>query len=262
MRVGLGQLDMIWEDKDASILKATDMIKTASMAACDIIIFPEMSFTGFSLNLDLIGENISDSYTMQRIRVLAKEYHIAIGYGWAALPEQSEKKGTNRFTIIDSNGTILSDYAKIHPFTYGGESDIFKGGNSLSVVSFKGRKIATFICYDLRFPEIFQIAAKEADIMFVIANWPSVRIDQWKALLKARAIETQSYFVGVNCFGSHGDIDYDGSSMAVDAIGNVIGYSANQENLTICDLDDRAGNLRNKFSTAKDRREELYKQYM
>ena len=94
--------------------------------------------------------------------------------------------------------------------------------------------------------------------MFVIAEWPASRRDHWKTLLRARAIETQSYVVGVNCTGTHDGLEYSGDSMAVDAIGNVLGCLEEKEGVLICDLDDKAWILRGKFQTAKDRQEDFY----
>ena len=111
------------------------------------------------------------------------------------------------------------------------------------------------------FPEIFQIAAREADVLLVIANWPQIRREHWQTLLRARAIETQSYVVGVNCVGMHDGCAYSGDSMAVDSIGNILGMLSGREGILVCDLDDRAWSLRHKFSTRADRREDLYRTY-
>ncbi|MDE6852265.1 MAG: carbon-nitrogen family hydrolase [Lachnospiraceae bacterium] len=266
MRVALGQLDMVWENKEASILRGEKMIREAAQAKADVIIFPEMSFAGFSMNLDQIGEPVGQSLTRQRMSDLARQYRIAIGYGWAALPEDSEMirgetRGTNRFTLIDHQGNLVTEYAKIHPFTYGGELERFARGEQIVSVPFLGRNISLFICYDLRFPELFQIASKQSDILFVIANWPGIRSAHWQTLLRARAIETQSYLVGVNCYGSRDGDSYSGDSMAVDSIGNILGILSGREGVLICDLDDRAWSLRQKFSTRADRQEELYGDY-
>lgn len=176
-------------------------------------------------------------------------------------PDGEEKLVTNRFTLLDKEGTVVGEYKKMHPFTYGGESDCYAKGNEIVTVPFLGRKIALFICYDLRFPEIFQIAAREADVLLVIANWPQIRREHWQTLLRARAIETQSYVVGVNCVGMHDGCAYSGDSMAVDSIGNILGMLSGREGLLVCDLDDRAWSLRHKFSTRADRREDLYRTY-
>ncbi|MCH5266874.1 MAG: carbon-nitrogen family hydrolase [Lachnospiraceae bacterium] len=261
MRVALGQLDMVWEDRDASIQRAEPLIAEAASADADIIIFPEMSFTGVSLNIEKVAEPLEQSSTISQMKSLATRYQIAIGFGWAASSGQGSDLATNRFTIIDNTGTKIGEYTKLHPFTYGGESECYAKGDEIVTVPFLGRKIGLFICYDLRFPEIFHIAAREADIMFVIANWPEIRREHWQTLLRARAIETQSYVVGVNCVGSRDGSAYSGDSMAVDSIGNILGVLSGKEGILICDLDDRAWNLRKKFSTARDRREKLYSSY-
>ncbi len=266
MRVALGQLDMIWENKELSINRGEKMIREAAQAQADVIIFPEMSFTGFSMNLEGIGEPTDQSDTVKRMSALAKQYQIAIGFGWAALPEEADGiaeggLGTNRFTLLDCNGEKVTEYSKIHPFTYGGESDRYAKGEQIVSVPFLGRNISLFICYDLRFPELFQIASQQSDIIFVIANWPEIRSAHWQTLLRARAIETQSYLVGVNCYGSRDGDSYSGDSMAVDSIGNILGILSGREGVLICDLDDRAWRLRQKFSTRADRQEKLYGEY-
>lgn len=266
MRVALGQLDMIWENKELSILRGEEMIREAAQAQADVIVFPEMSFTGFSMNLDRIGEPVGQSETVGKMSVLARRYQIAIGFGWAALPQATDRineksLGSNRFTLLDGNGEIVTEYRKIHPFTYGGESERYAKGEQIVSVPFLGRNVSLFICYDLRFPELFQIASQESDIIFVIANWPEIRSAHWQTLLRARAIETQSYLVGVNCYGSRDGDSYSGDSMAVDSIGNILGILSGREGVLICDLDDRAWRLRQKFSTRTDRQEELYGEY-
>lgn len=261
MRVALGQIDMVWEDKGRSFEKAEEMIKEAAENGCDVIVFPEMSFTGFSMNLEKIGEPLGNSLTVLTMKHFAVTYGIAIAFGWAALGKEPGAKGTNRFTLVNQSGELVADYAKMHPFTYGRESEYYEKGTEIIAVPFLGRTISLFICYDLRFPEIFQIAARKADVIFVIANWPAIRSAHWETLLRARAIETQSYVVGVNCVGERDGMSYSGDSLAVDSIGNILGKLSNKEGILICDLDDRAWNLRKKFATAADRREELYKTY-
>lgn len=261
MRVALGQLDMAWENPEISLSRGEQMIAEAARAGADVIVFPEMSFTGFSMHLERIGERPGQAPTVQRIQTLAQRYQIAIGFGWAALPESAQKMGTNRFTLVDHSGNVVTEYTKIHPFTYGGESDHFARGEQIVSVPFLGRHISLFVCYDLRFPELFQIAAEKSDIIFVIANWPAIRSAHWQTLLRARAIETQSYVVGVNCFGKRDGLVYSGDSMAVDSIGNILGILSGREGVLICDLDDRAWSLRKKFSTRADRQEKLYGEY-
>lgn len=258
MKIALGQLDMVWEDKEATLKKAGQMMAAASAAQAELIVFPEMTLTGFSVNLGRIGEEPGQSWSVEQMKKLARRYGLAVGFGWAALPEKPGGKGTNRFTLVSGEGEVLAEYKKLHPFRYGGEADAFEGGDRVVIVPFKGRTLGLFVCYDLRFPEIFQIASGKADILLVIANWPSSRREQWTTLLRARAIENQSYVVGVNCVGARDGLDYSGDSMAADALGNVLGVISHQEGVMFCELDDRAWSLREKFQTKKDRRERFY----
>lgn len=266
MKIALCQQEIIFENKIKNIEKICEFSEKAKKMGGDIVFFPEMSFTGFSMNLDRIGEPVGQSETVGKMSVLARRYQIAIGFGWAALPQATDRineksLGSNRFTLLDGNGEIVTEYSKIHPFTYGGESERYAKGEQIVSVPFLGRNVSLFICYDLRFPELFQIASQESDIIFVIANWPEIRSAHWQTLLRARAIETQSYLVGVNCYGSRDGDSYSGDSMAVDSIGNILGILSGREGVLICDLDDRAWRLRQKFSTRTDRQEELYGEY-
>ncbi len=258
MRVALGQLSIVWKDWERSLKKAKEMIREASLAECDVILFPELSFTGFTKEIDTISEVPETSKTVEEIRKLAAAHGIAIGFGWSAFGKIPGDKATNRFTLVDAGGEIVTEYSKLHPFTYGGEDECFEKGKEIVTVPFLGHTISLFICYDLRFPEIFQIAAYKADVIFVIANWPGIRRVHWETLLRARAIETQSYVVGVNCVGSFDGMEYTGDSMAVDSIGNILGKISGREGILVCELDDRAWSLRNKFATAADRREDFY----
>lgn len=263
MRVALGQIDMVWEDKEASLNKVENMVKEAAAESADIIVFPEMTLTGFSMNLKEIGEDASCAQSLEQVKKIAMQNNIAAGFGWPALPEPGHQKGTNRFTVIGSDGDILADYKKIHPFTYGGESDVYEGGSRIVTFPFSGHTISLFICYDLRFPELFHIASKNADVIFVIANWPANRSVHWTTLIRARAIETQSYVVGVNCYGLRDNMYYSGDSLAVDSIGNILGQISGREGVLICDIDNRAWSLRDKFNVRKDRRTDFYvKEYL
>ncbi len=261
MRVALGQWDMVWENREASLKKAEKMVSEAAGGRCDVIVFPEMAFTGFSMNLDRVGESEFCSATKGEVMSMARAYGIGIAYGWAALPSPGEKRGRNLFTVINAQGEQVGEYAKLHPFSYGKEHETYQQGGEVVTFPYLGRQVALFICYDLRFPEIFHIAARKADVMLVIANWPAIRSAHWQTLLRARAIETQSYVVGVNCVGERDGDFYSGDSMAVDCIGNILGQISGREGVLICELEDRAWRLRKKFATAKDRREKFYSSY-
>ena len=90
MKIALGQIDMVWEEKEQSFQKAEQMIKEAAKKRADVILFPEMAFTGFSMNIEKIAEPEQDSLTRQQMERFARQYHVAIGYGWAAQGKKAD----------------------------------------------------------------------------------------------------------------------------------------------------------------------------
>ncbi|MCD8241714.1 MAG: carbon-nitrogen family hydrolase, partial [Lachnospiraceae bacterium] len=156
--------------------------------------------------------------TVARVQELAAEYGIIIGGGGAnAAGETCE----NHYSIVAPEGEIL-DYAKLHPFGFGLESKFFRGGETLPCCSCGGFEIGVQICYDLRFPEPFQILARRAGLLIIPANWPADRREAWNCLLRARAIETQAYVAGINCAGKVGKLYYSGDSVLYDPLGNAL----------------------------------------
>lgn len=249
MKIQLCQTNIIWENKELNLKKAEKIIENSQ---CDMLLFPEMSFTGFSNNTSVTGE--SDSFTVNKLKDFSLKYNKTLGFGWVY---KASEKAENHYTFV-SNGNVLADYAKIHPFSYGGEDEFFVGGNDLTVFEYKGFKFAPLICYDLRFPEIFQAVSKKADIITVAANWPASRSEHWKTLLKARAIENMCYIVAVNCVGAIGGLDYSGDSCVITPNGDVIDMLSGAEGSVICDINNDVADYRKKFPTKDDRKVQLY----
>ncbi len=256
MRFALCQLNIVWEDKNANIAKLTAFVEKAANDRADIIFFPEMSLTGFSLEINKTKEN---GESVDIIKSVAKKNNIAIGIGWV---KDCGNKGENIYTIVDNNGMMLSEYTKLHPFSFSGEDKDFRCGNDIISFNFKEFCMGSLICYDLRFPEIFQALSKSADLIVVPACWPEKRSEHWKILLKARAIENQCYIIGVNCVGNVGGLYYSGDSMVVNPEGRVLQSISDKEGLLIVDIDNDVNLFRAVFPTKNDRRTSLYKEFL
>ena len=135
---------------------------------------------------------------------------------------EEDKKYFNRLVWAKPDGEIMT-YDKKHPFRMAGEHKVFSSGNSHLTVSVNGWKLRTFICYDLRFPVWCRNVANQYDAAIYIANWPARRAHHWKLLLPARAVENQSYVIGVNRVGKDGNgIAHSGDSTIVDPLGNIL----------------------------------------
>ncbi|MFL0245860.1 carbon-nitrogen family hydrolase [Candidatus Clostridium stratigraminis] len=255
MKIALAQMSVEFENKEKNKEKCRSFIKEAKDKACDLIIFPEMTLTGFSMNTKEIAEDNND--TIDWFKNKAINYGLYIGFGHVV---RMNEKCENRFTIVSPDNKEILSYAKIHPFSYSLEDKYYKGGNSILLTRISGFMISPFICYDLRFPEIFQIASKECHLITVAANWPKSRRDNWITLLKARAIENQCYVAGVNVVGMINGYEYSGDSLIIDPIGRVIAKVEEKEELLIGEIDiDTVLRFRDHFPIKKDRREELYK---
>ena len=130
-------------------------------------------------------------------------------------------KARNTFVLAAPDGSTYS-YAKIHPFTYGGEDEHYEGGDSLKQVQVEDIRVSLSVCYDLRFPYVFWPLADTTDLYLVPANWPAKRRQHWQSLLVARAIENQAYVAGINRVGTGGGINYCGDSAIISPLGETI----------------------------------------
>lgn len=257
MKLALTQMNPIWENPEQNAGICESLVKEAVQNNADIIVFPELTLTGFTMNPDRFAENPETGFSHQFFTKLSKRYGIAIVYGRIA---KGRKKALNLMEMVEQNRLIFQ-YAKLHPFSYGGESLHYERGDKIVSGSFQGVPVGGFICYDLRFPEVFQISSKENTLLFVIANWPESRVEQWYALLKARAIENQCYIVGVNRTGEGGGLSYTHSSAAFDPYGTcLVSGMEDRSTLLYTDCHTHIAEIyRKEFPVRRDRIENFYK---
>lgn len=260
MKIALVSLNQIWEDKKANLDLCEKYIQKASEQNVDLIIFPEMTLTGFSNSIDFTSEEFESSETIKSFSILAKKFNISIIFGVVV---KNGDKVLNKSISIDKNGDVLGDYSKIHPFSFAGEDRYFNAGNKLSIIDFNDFKIGLTICYDLRFPELYSAMASKCDLIVNIANWPKKRVDHWHTLLKARAIENQIFIAGVNRIGIDGnDIEYIESSNIFNANGEEL-KCEKIEDMKIYSLDKNfTKEFKSKFNTTNDRKIEFYKEIL
>ena len=257
MKIALFQMYIEWENKEENYTHLENKLKELHGENIDLVLLPEMSFTGFSMNTELTGEG--GEFTINLMRHFAMKYDIAIGFGWV---KSCTEWAENHYTIVEKDGNVLSDYIKIHPFSYSDEDKYFQGGREIVTYTFEGTDFSTFICYDLRFPEIFQIASQKADAIIVPANWPQKRSEHWKTLLRARAIENQVYIFAINCCGTIGGQYYSGDSCVINPDGKIESMLSDEEDIIVYEFVNDVRNYRKSFPVKEDRVEELYYEIM
>lgn len=213
------QMDIAWEDKEKNLKKAASLLDKAVSQECSVAVFPEMFATGFSMNAESVSED-PDGAVLTGLCALARIKRISIIAGIAV---RNGIDYENRAYVISPRGEIIDSYTKNYGFSYSGEDKKYKSGTEQIVFQLDNAPASVFICYDLRFPELFRKVARSVSMIFVIANWPDSRIDQWDALLKARAIENQCFFIAVNRRGKDGyGLNYNGHSSVYSPTGEEI----------------------------------------
>lgn len=252
MKIALIQLNIKWESKKTNYDRAESFAKKAAEEKCDVIVFPEMFNTGFSMNVPAIAED-DNGEANSVLSEIAKKYGIYLIAGFP-VKEQGEEKGRNIAVVYDRKGIRIAAYTKIHPFSFSNEDKYYIAGSNPVIFDIDNIPCSVFICYDLRFPEVFRKVAKDVQAIFVIANWPASRKDHWETLLKARAIENQCFVIGVNRTGTDGNnITYPGASHIFDPSGNDILCGNDKEEFLLGEINPaKAAEARSRFPFLND----------
>lgn len=233
MKIGLVQLSTCWEDIDDSIENVNQILE-ASSPSVDLLIFPELSLSGFTMNSEKFAEEF-DGKATQFFRSLAEKIKTNIFCG---VIERDHKEIYNSLIHFDEKGLLKARYRKIHSYSPAEEDRFYTSGDELVVTEINHTKIGLSICYDLRFPELYRMyVKKDVELIVDIANWPVPRIEHWSTLLKARAIENQCFMIGVNRVGTDQSNTYCGQSAVIDPMGKEILRCPDSEGIFICEID-------------------------
>lgn len=231
MKIALVQTSLTWENpmenRSHLVQKINGFIKEV-----DLIILPEMFSSGFTMNPKFVAETMQGE-TVSWLQHLAKAKNCAIT---GSLVIEENGNYFNRLVFVFPNGDIKT-YDKRHLFTLAGEHQFYTAGVDKLVIEYKGFRICTLVCYDLRFP-VFSRNVEQYDVLLYVANWPKPRINAWDILLKARAVENMCYSIGVNRIGSDGNNhEYVGHSQVVDFLGNYVLEPQEADSVFIVELD-------------------------
>lgn len=256
MKIALVQTSLIWGNVEEN-LHVFDQ-KLTKCCGCDVIVLPEMFTSGC-----MMVKKSREIAMAEKMRVAARYRDVRKKMlEWSAQCDALVIGSTvyeegehyyNRLIAAFPNGECRY-YDKRHCFRMGGENEHFAAGKEHLVFEFRGVKIATFICYDLRFP-VWCRNTRNYDLAVFVANWPESRREVWKLLLKARAVENQSYIVGVNCVGTDKNgLHYAGDSMVLDARGEMIAMAGEcREEIVVADCDmEKLHDFRRKFPVLED----------
>lgn len=226
LRVALMQVPLVWEDAQANREALAEFLEPL-VGEVDLIVLPEMFTTGFTMQPDGLEEE-PQGPTLQWMQTWAARTGAML---MGSLIVRDQGHFRNRLLMVRPDGSA-DHYDKRHLFRMAGEHESYTGGQKRQLVEWKGWRICPQVCYDLRFPvwSRNRLGTEDGyDLLVYVANWPERRVSHWKTLLQARAIENQSYVIGVNRVGEDGNgIAYSGDSAVVDALGKVLCTATDQ----------------------------------
>jgi omega-amidase len=246
------QFDISWLDKQSNFDRLEQLFKDhfTDHAAADLLLLPETFSTGFCINRKDVQEPEDGGSALHWLKKIAKQYNCVVA--GTVLVSQNDKK-VNRFYWVFADGRV-EHYDKRHLFRLGKEQDFVEQGQHRKIINIRGIKILPLVCYDLRFP-VWSRNRQDYDLMVNVANWPAPRRHIWDTLLKARAMENQSFVVGVNRIGPDGnDMPHSGGTTFINFDGeNILSATDHQQQIITTQLDfSKLGKFKNQFPAFLD----------
>jgi predicted amidohydrolase len=265
MRLALAQLDVEAGAVDANLDRAEDAIRKAAGRDADLVALPELFDVGFFAfdAYQRVAEGL-DGEKLARIRDVAAAEGVAVLAG-SVVEDLAESEGgpaddglANTSVLFDADGERQLVYRKHHLFGYeSAEAELLVPGESVPTTDLLGFTVAATTCYDLRFPELYRdLAVEGVDLVLVPSAWPYPRVEHWKLLPRARAVENLTYVAAVNGAAEFGDDALVGRSTVYDPWGTTLASTGDHPDVVFAELDpDRPAAVREEFPALRDRRQ-------
>lgn len=220
MKAAVIQLDAEVGDPVHNLGVVQRWVRRASERGSDVVVLPEMMDTGYVMSE--VGR-CADSWNgpfVTKLQELARECAINLVCG---VSERAQGAVYNAVAVMDREGAIVGHYRKVHLFSPAGEDLTCTAGDSLVTCTLDGVKWGVAVCYDVRFTEMFRtIIADGAQGFLIPSAFPFPRLDHWRVLLRARAIENQCFVVAANRVGTDGALTFCGASQIIDPYGTIV----------------------------------------
>jgi predicted amidohydrolase len=253
VKVALVQHDVVFEDPVATCGHLGPLVKAAAQQGAQLVVLTEMFATGYSMAAEKVAEPATGGVGVRFLLGMAAETGAAV-CGSLPVRGNSGFLPVNRFICAFPDGATVG-YDKVHPFSYAGEDKHYAAGSSVSTFRWEGTALTPFVCYDLRFADLFWALATSTDCYLVVANGPSSRQAHFRALAVARAIENQAYVLATNRVGRGGGVDYAGGTIAVGPLGDVVAEAGGGEETLLVDVSAaRVREVREAYPFLGDRR--------
>ena len=248
------QFDIAWENKPESQSRMDELLAASPPPAGSLIVTPELGDVGFSRNVN----NIIDDLSMTWAAATARKYSCWVQHGWAEWASDGTR-ALNTAGITNPDGDLMGRYHKTFPFAFAREHEAYDSGDAIHLFDLEGTVVCPFICYDLRFPELWRLATRAgAEVLTIGASWPSARTHHWQTLALARAIENQAFVVAINRTGEDPFVPYAGGSLIVSPHGETLASGEDSTQILSAEADPEVARAwRGDFPCLDDMKPEL-----
>ena len=261
MKIAAAQISCAPGELDTNVGKIRDFSAFAKEAGAELVVFPEMVDTGYSMPaIQKFAEPWADG-AVPKLQRIAKAVSIAIASG---ISERDGASIYNAQVVIDLAGQVVSKYRKTHLVTAAplDERRWLSPGSELTSFNMGGFRFGMGICYDLRFPEMCRTLAVKhsANVLINSSAWPFPRLEHLRVLAMARAIENQTYLILANRVGTDDGVTFCGSSAIIDPYGVILAAaSADREELIQAEVSSQVlDSVRSRMAVFEHRRADLY----
>ena len=261
MKIAVAQISCSLGEPEANLSKVRDFSRAAKEAGAELIVFPEMTDTGYSMPVIRKYASHWKAGFVPGLQQIAKEHSIAVVIG---VSERAESSIYNSQVLVDANGDIVAKYRKTHLYAVAPveEHTCFMPGETFASFAFEDLRFGFSICYDLRFPEMYRKLVTEQNVgAFLISSaWPFPRDEHFRVLVQARAIENQAYMIVSNRVGKDDALWFCGNSAIIDPRGvTVAAASPDREELIHANVSDElVQSVRRRVDSLGHRRQDLY----
>ncbi|MFC4409948.1 carbon-nitrogen family hydrolase [Chungangia koreensis] len=263
MKTAIYQMQVVPGKPEENMLKISEFVRLACESdKPDVVVLPEMWTTSYTLKEIHLHADEDGKQVVPFLQTLAKSYDVNIVGG--SFANKVGGKVYNTAVVVDRKGTVVYKYDKVHLVPMLQEPDFLEGGQAVpEVFELDGVKAGVIICYDLRFPELIRpLALEDAEVLFIVAEWPEARINHWKTLQIARAIENQMFVVSANSVGTYDGVTYGGTSLIIDPWGEVLAEGGMDEGVLEAEFDVKLTmEVREKVPVFTSRVPHLYKSH-
>ncbi len=257
LTISLAQMNIVLGEPKRNLAQVEKLTREAARRGSHVVVFPELWSTGYALDRASYFAQTLNTGIFSDLSTIATQNKISIV---GSLMEKRGHAVANSASFFAPNGRMMGVYRKIHLFGLMEEDKYLQAGSSPLTMDLPWGKTGLAICYDLRFPELFRrYAVDGAEMIIVPAEWPLERIEHWRVLLQARAIENQCYIVACNASGETGDTVFGGNSMIVDPWGKIVVQGGEDQMLLTASIEtDLVQRVRDHIPVIDDRRPETY----